>query len=70
MNEHELHATLDDVTHGRVTRRWFIERMLALGIAAPLASEMLASVGVATAASQATFTPTKRGGGGSVKILM
>jgi len=70
MNEHELHATLDDVTHGRVTRRWFIERMLALGVAAPLASEMLASVGVATAASQATFTPTKRGGGGSVKILM
>ena len=69
MNEHELRATLDDVTHGRITRRWFIERMLALGIVAPVASEMLASVGVATAAPQPTFTPTKRGGGGSLKIL-
>ena len=70
MNEHDLRTTLDDVTHGRVTRRWFIERMLALGIAAPLAREMLASVGVATAAPQGTFTPTKRGGGGPLKILM
>jgi len=69
MNEHELRATLDDVTHGRITRRWFIERMLALGIVAPVASEMLASVGVATAAQQPTFTPTKRGGGGSLRIL-
>ena len=70
MNEHDLRTTLDDVTRRRVTRRWFIERMLALGIATPLASEMLASVGLATAAPQATFTPTKRGGGGPLKILM
>src|SRR4029453_17561023 len=70
MNEHELRTLLNGVTLGRVTRRWFIERMLALGIAAPLAAEMLASVGVAPVAAQPTFTPQKRGGGGALKILM
>ena len=69
MNEHDLRALLNDVTLGRVTRRWFIEHMIALGIAAPLASQMLASVGVAPAAAQPMFTPKKRGGGGALKIL-
>ena len=69
MNEHELRTLLNGVTLGRVTRRWFIEQMLALGVAAPLAAEMLASVGVAPAAAQPTFTPKKRGGGGALKIL-
>src|SRR4029453_991572 len=70
MNEHELRTLLNGVTLGRVTRRWFIERMLALGIAAPLAAEMLASGGGAPVAANPTFTPQKRGGGGALKILM
>src|SRR5215467_14488963 len=69
MNEHDLRALLNDVTLGRVTRRWFIEHMIALGIAAPLAGQMLASVGLTPAAAQPTFTPKKRGGGGALKIL-
>ena len=70
MKEHELRAAVDDVSVGRITRRQFIDRMLALGVAAPLTGEMLASIGVAPAAAQPTFTPAKRGGGGALKILM
>src|SRR5262245_8787302 len=70
MNEHDLRALLNDVALGRVTRRAFIERMIAPGIAAaPLAGQMLASVGVTPAAAQPTFTPKKRGGGGALRIL-
>jgi peptide/nickel transport system substrate-binding protein len=70
MNEEELRAILDDVRLGRVSRRWFIERMLGLGLAGPLVGEMLAAAGTAAAAAPATFTPTRRGGGGPLKVLM
>ena len=68
MIEQELGTILDNMRLARVTRRLFLERMLGLGVGAPLASQMLASVGI-SAAVPATFIPTKRGGGGPLKIL-
>jgi peptide/nickel transport system substrate-binding protein len=45
--------------------------MAALGIGAPLAVEMLASAGVAAAQPRGPYlVPTRRGGGGDLRILM
>ena len=43
--------------------------MIALGLTAPLAAQMLASSGVAVAAEKPVYKPTKRGGGGALKVL-
>ncbi|MGH7087140.1 MAG: peptide ABC transporter substrate-binding protein, partial [Acetobacteraceae bacterium] len=43
--------------------------MIALGLTAPLASAMLLQSGVAMAATPFDYKPTKRGGGGTVKVL-
>jgi peptide/nickel transport system substrate-binding protein len=43
--------------------------MIALGLTAPLAAQMLASSGVAVAAEKPIYKPTKRGGGGALKVL-
>src|SRR5882724_12282854 len=43
--------------------------MIALGLTAPLAAQMLASSGVAQAQVKSNYKPTKRGGGGSLKTL-
>ncbi|MGH7076974.1 MAG: peptide ABC transporter substrate-binding protein [Acetobacteraceae bacterium] len=43
--------------------------MIALGLTAPLASAMLLQSGVAMAAAPFQYKPTKRGGGGTVKVL-
>ena len=43
--------------------------MVALGLTAPLASQMLAYSGVAHAQTKPKYKPTKRGGGGALKVL-
>ena len=63
MNEKDLHALIDRVKHGRLSRRGFIERMAGLGLTAPMASQMLAYSGVAQAQSGWAYKPTRRGGG-------
>ena len=69
MNERELRDVIDDVRQGRLSRRAFTRRMIALGLTAPLAAQMLASSGVAVAAEKPIYKPTKRGGGGALKVL-
>ena len=69
MNEHQLRDAIEDVRAGRLSRRAFTGAMVALGLTAPLATQMLASSGVALAAEPYTYKPTKRGGGGSLKVL-
>jgi peptide/nickel transport system substrate-binding protein len=68
MTEHDIRARLADVTRGRLSRRAFVQSMVAAGLAAPLASRLLADAGVAQA-QPAAFTPARRGGGGPLKIL-
>src|SRR5947207_15296532 len=43
--------------------------MMALGLSAPFVTQMLAHSGVAMAAPAFKYAPTKRGGGGSLKLL-
>jgi peptide/nickel transport system substrate-binding protein len=70
MKEPELRSLIDKVKDGKLTRRAFVNRMLMLGLTAPMASQMLDFVGVARAAESAfEYKPTKRGGGGALRIL-
>src|SRR5262245_44947121 len=59
-----------DVAAGRVSRRDFTRTMATLGLTAPLAAKMLASAGAVQAQPKpATFTPSRRGGGGLLHVL-
>ena len=69
MQEHELDGLIDNVRSGTLPRRKFMERMAALGLAAPLATQLLLNAGIAQAQSVPTYKPTKRGGGGALKTL-
>jgi peptide/nickel transport system substrate-binding protein len=70
MDEHAIRDLIDDVKRGRLPRRAFVQIMVALGLTTPLAGQMLASAGLAQAQSRApAFTPTKRGGGGPLRVL-
>jgi peptide/nickel transport system substrate-binding protein len=69
MEERELRQWVDRVKDGTITRRNFTRMMVGVGLTAPLAAQMLAAAGVAHAQTKPSFTPTKRGGGGTVKVL-
>ncbi|MFO1163203.1 MAG: peptide ABC transporter substrate-binding protein [Reyranellaceae bacterium] len=69
MNEHELRRLIGAVKTGRLSRRSFVLRMAAVGLAAPMATQLLAFSGVAMAQPKSTYKPTKRGGGGLLKVL-
>src|SRR5215207_1405675 len=68
MQEEALRALVEEVRAGRRDRRAFIARLASLGVSAPLASLLLASAGVAQA-QPAAYKPTRRGGGGALKLL-
>ena len=69
MKEHDLRARIEEVRDGKLSRRGFIGRMVALGLTAPLAAQMLNYSGVAQAQETFIYKPTKRGGGGALKAL-
>jgi len=70
MGEQELRRVIEDVRHGRLGRRQFVQMMVGLGLTAPMAAQMLASAGVAQAQPKnPVLTPTRRGGGGPLRIL-
>jgi peptide/nickel transport system substrate-binding protein len=71
MDERELLAWIDRVKDGTLSRRQFTRAMVGLGLTAPLAAQMLSSRGVPAASAQTrpAFTPTRRGGGGELKVL-
>ena len=69
MHEQDLRDLIAEVKRGRLSRRGFIQRMLAVGLTAPMASQMLAYSGVAMADNGWEYKPTKRGGGGALKLL-
>jgi peptide/nickel transport system substrate-binding protein len=69
MLDTELRTMVGDVKDRRLDRRAFVQRMIALGLTAPMASQILAIGGVAMAQSPAPYKPTKRGGGGPLKLL-
>src|SRR5215475_1277259 len=69
MNERDLRGLLAQVKAGRVSRRAFVRRMAMVGLTAPFANRLLALSGVAMAQSRPAHKPTKRGGGGLLKVL-
>lgn len=71
MNEDKLRRLIGAVRSGRLSRRGFVARMAAVGLTAPMATQLLAIAGAAPAAAQSVpaYRPTRRGGGGPLKIL-
>ena len=69
MDERDLRGLLYRVKAGGMSRRAFVRRMAAVGVTAPMATQLLALSGVAMAQSKPTYKPTKRGGGGLLKVL-
>jgi peptide/nickel transport system substrate-binding protein len=69
MDEHALRGLIGDVKAGKLSRRDFMQRMIAVGLTGPLAAQMLNHSGVARAETKFEYKPTKRGGGGPLKIL-
>ena len=69
MNEQQLRQLIGKVKAGKLSRRGFIQRMVGLGLTAPLASQMLTYSGIAQAQFKSMYKPTKRGGGGALKVL-
>jgi peptide/nickel transport system substrate-binding protein len=69
MQERDLRALIEDVRQGRLPRRSFIQQMVGLGLTAPMASMMLMHEGVAQTTPTIPYKPTKRGGGGPLKLI-
>src|SRR5262245_31266560 len=69
MDERDLRELIGSVKAGLLSRRDFTRLMVGMGLTAPLAAQMLASAGVASAQTRPAFNPTKRGGGGELKVL-
>jgi len=65
MTEHDIRERLDEVKRGRLSRRAFVEMLVGVGLAAPVARRLLGETGVV----HAQMPPAKRGGGGLLKIL-
>jgi peptide/nickel transport system substrate-binding protein len=70
MDERELRELIAEVKDGRLSRRAFVQQMIAVGLTAPIAGMMLSQSGVALAASEIPYKPTKAGGGGALKLLL
>jgi peptide/nickel transport system substrate-binding protein len=70
MDEHGLRNLIGKVKSGRLSRRRFLEMMVGAGLTVPMAGHLLLNAGVANAQPAFTYKPTKRGGGGVVKLLM
>jgi peptide/nickel transport system substrate-binding protein len=71
MDEQALRELIAQVKGGHLTRRRFVQAMAAVGLGAPVAGRLLGAAGVAAAQPpEREFTPTRRGGGGTLSILM
>src|SRR6202171_5758943 len=69
MQERELRDLIAHVKTGQLSRRAFVQKMIAVGLTAPMAGMMLSHSGVAMAATPVPYKPTKAGGGGPLKLL-
>ena len=70
MDERELREWTVRIKNGTLSRREFTTLLAGLGVAAPLAAQVLAAAGLpGRASAQAKFTPARRGGGGELKVL-
>ena len=69
MDDLELRKLISAVKDGKLSRRRFVGIVGMFGLTAPMATQLLALSGVAHAQSKSAYKPTKRGGGGALKLL-
>ena len=69
MNESEIRGLIDQVRDNSLTRKQFIRHMIGAGLTVPMAAQMLLTSGLAQAQTASSYKPTKRGGGGPLKLL-
>lgn len=69
MKEPEIRELVGQVKDGRMSRRDFIGKMTAVGIAAPFAGLILHHAGVAYAKTDFKYRPAEAGGGGVLRML-
>jgi len=69
MDERGLRGLIDQVKAGGLSRRGFVRQLAAVGLTAPMATQLLAFSGVAMAQTRSAYKPTKRGGGGLLKVI-
>ncbi len=69
MHEHQLRALIERVRQGQLPRRRFIQQLAGLGLSAPMASLLLMHAGIAQTAALIPYKPTRRGGGGTLKLI-
>ena len=72
MDELELRSLIGRVKRGALRRREFIRILGAAGLSLPIAAQLLMHAGVASAdvGKRMAYAPTRRGGGGVLKLLM
>jgi len=68
VDEESLRRAIAEVRAGRLSRRRFLHAMAALGLAAPLAAQLIGPAPLRAQAPPA-FSPTRRGGGGPLRLL-
>ncbi|WP_198370612.1 peptide ABC transporter substrate-binding protein [Roseomonas rosulenta] len=71
MTEDDLRGLIARVKGGSLSRRGFVKRLAAVGFTAPMATQLLAIAGASPAGAQSVpaYRPTRRGGGGALKVL-
>ena len=69
MIEKNIRGLIEDVRKGTLARRDFMLKMVSLGVTAPMAGHLLLNAGIAQAQTPSAYKPTKRGGGGALKVL-
>jgi peptide/nickel transport system substrate-binding protein len=69
MQEKDIRGLIEQVRDGSLPRRGFIARMVGAGLTAPMASMLLMHHGVAQSQTALPYKPTKRGGGGTLKLI-
>jgi peptide/nickel transport system substrate-binding protein len=69
MDERDIRQLVAQVAAGKLSRRAFVRTMVALGLTAPMASQVLGAAGIADAQPKPVFTPARRGGGGPLRVL-
>ena len=71
--ERMLRGLINEVEGGHLDRREFVQRLVRMGLTVPMAAGLLSAAPAAAqrvAQAQSPFVPTKRGGGGELRMLM
>ena len=70
MKADRIKQLAEAVGEGRLSRRRFVQRMMAVGMTAPMATQLLMWHGVSLAQPKPDYPPTQAGGGGPLKLLL